>query len=105
MIGLVKAMGSHTAMAIHSFPVISWASRKTLRATNAPIKHMKTIVAGHHNWNHEPITQAGTNNSGRPGRWKSYASVLGRIEPWAGCGGSGNGACIPTKPGGWGASL
>jgi hypothetical protein len=76
--GLLKAMGSHTATAIQILPVTSCASINTLRATRAPIRHMKTTVAGHHRENHPPITQAGASISDRPGRWKLYCSVGGR---------------------------
>ena len=96
MTGLLKATASHTANAIHSLPVISWARRKTLRATSAPIKHMKTMVAGHHSLNHEPITQAGTSIRGRPARCEAYISVGGRAIELATCAHNGSGATMPT---------
>src|SRR5947209_940081 len=101
----MKATLAHTSHAIHGLPVNSWANRKMLVATSAPTNPMKTIQAGHHNWNIPPITQAGIIQTASPGKWYEYISSGGRADAFAFIGGNGSGAGIPTKPSGWGASL
>ena len=57
-----------TGVATRIRPTVSYANKKMLTASSAPIAHINTTVAGHQSENHEPIIQAGARTSGKPGR-------------------------------------
>ena len=95
MIGFVNASGAQTASAAHSRPEISYASRNTFRQTSAPMRHMKTIVAGHQRSSQDPTIQAGASTAASPGERWSYHSCGGRTV-LARNANSGSGASMPT---------